>query len=56
MAMIMKDSIFLDVTPCGSCKNRCIDGAYRLLRQGGKSRRAANNVSNNQKTNYSFSA
>jgi hypothetical protein len=24
--MTMKNAVFLDVTPCGSCKNRCFGG------------------------------
>jgi hypothetical protein len=27
----MKNGIFRDVTPCGSCKNRRFGGTYRLL-------------------------
>jgi hypothetical protein len=26
-AMTMMNAFFLDVTPCGSCKNRCFGGA-----------------------------
>jgi hypothetical protein len=32
MAVIMKNAAFLDVTPCGSCKNRRFEERYRLLR------------------------
>jgi hypothetical protein len=32
----MKKGVFWDVTPCGSCKNRCFGGTYRLLHQGDK--------------------
>jgi hypothetical protein len=33
-----KKSVFWDVTPCGSCKNRRFGGAWRLLYQGDKNR------------------
>jgi hypothetical protein len=26
----MKNGVFWDVTPCGSCKNRCLAGTFRL--------------------------
>jgi hypothetical protein len=26
MAVIMKNAVYCDVTPCGSCKNRCFGG------------------------------
>jgi hypothetical protein len=29
----MKSGVFWDVTPCGSCKNRCFGGTLRLLHQ-----------------------
>jgi hypothetical protein len=28
----MKNGVFWDVTPCGSCKNRRFGGTYRILR------------------------
>jgi hypothetical protein len=34
MAMNIKKAVFCDVTPCGSCKNRCFGIAYRLHQQG----------------------
>jgi hypothetical protein len=34
----MKNGVFWDVTPCGSCKNRRFGGTYRLLHQGDKNR------------------
>jgi hypothetical protein len=34
-AVTMKNDVFLDVTPCGSCKNRCFGGTERLLHLGG---------------------
>jgi hypothetical protein len=30
-AVPMKNGVFWDVTPCGSCKNRCFGGTQRLL-------------------------
>jgi hypothetical protein len=36
----MKNVIFWDVTPCGSCKNRRFGGTYRLHQQGRMSQRA----------------
>jgi hypothetical protein len=38
MAMTMKDGVFWDVTPCGSCKNQRFGGTYRLHHQGDKNR------------------
>jgi hypothetical protein len=29
----MKNGVFWDVTPCGSCKNRSFGGTWRLLHQ-----------------------
>jgi hypothetical protein len=40
--MIMKNGVFCDVTPCGSCKNRRFGGTLRLLHQGDKNRRTMN--------------
>jgi hypothetical protein len=34
----MKNCVFWDVTPCGSCKNRRFGGTEHLLRQGDKNR------------------
>jgi hypothetical protein len=34
----LKNGVFLDVTPCGSCKNRRFGGNWRLLHQGDKNR------------------
>jgi hypothetical protein len=31
----LKNCVFWDVTPCGSCKNRRFGGTQRLLHQGG---------------------
>jgi hypothetical protein len=30
----MKNAVFLDVAPCSSCVNRCLDGTYRHHLQG----------------------
>jgi hypothetical protein len=37
-ALTMKNDVFWDVTPCGSCKNRRFGGTWRLLHQGDKNR------------------
>jgi hypothetical protein len=37
-AVTMKNGVFWDVTPCGSCKNRRFGGTWRLLHQGDKTR------------------
>jgi hypothetical protein len=36
MVVAMKNAIFRDVTPCGSCKNRCFVGMYHPHHHGGK--------------------
>jgi hypothetical protein len=41
-----KNTVFSDVTRCGSCKNLRFGGTYRLHHQGDNNRRARNNVSN----------
>jgi hypothetical protein len=41
----MRKAVSWDVTPCGSCKNQCFGGTYRLYHQGDKNRRAGNKVS-----------
>jgi hypothetical protein len=33
-AVIMKNAAFQDVTSCGTSKNRCFGGTYRLHHQG----------------------
>jgi hypothetical protein len=38
MAVTMKNSLFCDVTPCGSCKNRRFGGTQRFHHQGDKIR------------------
>jgi hypothetical protein len=37
-AVTMKNCVFWDVTPCGSCKSRRFGGTQRLLHQGDKNR------------------
>jgi hypothetical protein len=37
-AVTMKNGVFWVVTPCGSCKNRCFGGTWRLLHEGDKNR------------------
>jgi hypothetical protein len=44
-AVAMRNAVFWDVTPCGSCKNRRLGGTQRLHHQGDKNRRTRNNVS-----------
>jgi hypothetical protein len=36
----MKNSIFLNVTPCGSCKNRYFRGTYRFHHKGDQNQQA----------------
>jgi hypothetical protein len=48
-AVTMKNVVFGDVTPCGSCNNRRFQRTYRLCDQGDKNRRARNNVRSNWK-------
>jgi hypothetical protein len=46
-AVTMKNDVFWDVPPCGSCKNRRFGGTWRLLHQGDKNRWTRNNTSCN---------
>jgi hypothetical protein len=48
----MKNAVFWDVTPCGSCKNRRFGGTHRLHHQGEKHQRAKNNVSSNKQLKH----
>jgi hypothetical protein len=41
----MKNGVFCDVMPCGSCKNLSFGGTQRLRHQGDKNRSTRNNVS-----------
>jgi hypothetical protein len=45
-AVTMKNAVFWDVIPCGSCKSRRFGGMY-LHHQGDTNRRARNNVGKN---------
>jgi hypothetical protein len=36
--LALKNCVFWDVTPCGSCKNRRFGGTWRLLLQGDNNR------------------
>jgi hypothetical protein len=38
----LKNAVFWDVTPCGSCKIPCFRGKYRLHDQSDKNRQATN--------------
>jgi hypothetical protein len=46
-AVPLKNAVFGDIMPCGSCKNRCFGGTYRLHHHGDMNRRARNNVTIN---------
>jgi hypothetical protein len=46
-AMIIKNIIFWDMTPCGSCKDGRFGGKCHHHYQSGKNQRAMNNISNN---------
>jgi hypothetical protein len=45
MAANMKNAVFWDVTPCGSCENRRFGGTYHHQHQSDKNRRAIINHS-----------
>jgi hypothetical protein len=51
-AVTMKNYVFCDVTPCGSCKSRRFEGTYRLHYQGDNNRRRRNNVTSNQQLKH----
>jgi hypothetical protein len=38
VVLSVKNGVFWDVTPGGSCKNRRFGGTWRLLHQGDKNR------------------
>jgi hypothetical protein len=46
-ARTLKNAVFFDIMPCGSCKERLFGGMYRYHLQGDKYRRARNNVRSN---------
>jgi hypothetical protein len=45
-AVTMKNAVFCDVTPCGSCKNWSFGGTQRHHHEGDKNRWTRNNVFN----------
>jgi hypothetical protein len=47
MAVTVKNAVFGDVTPLGSCNNRSFRGTYRLHYQGDKNWPVRDNVSSN---------
>jgi hypothetical protein len=49
---IMKNAVFWDVTPCGSCKNRRFGGMCLLHLHGDRIQRAINNVSSNYQSKH----
>jgi hypothetical protein len=55
-AVTMKNGVFWDVTPCGSCKNWRFGGTQHLHHQGDKNRWTKNNVSltSNRRTRLTF--
>jgi hypothetical protein len=44
----MRNAVFWDFTPCGSCKNLRFGGKYRVRHQSGRNQRARNVSSNKQ--------
>jgi hypothetical protein len=44
-AVTVKNVVFWNIAPCGSCKNQRFIGMYRLQHQGGKDQRATNDLS-----------
>jgi hypothetical protein len=51
----MKNVVFWDLTPCGSCNSRRFGGTYHLHHQGDKNSRARNSVSSNQQSKFADS-
>jgi hypothetical protein len=47
----LKNGVFWDITPCGSCKNWRFGGTWRLYHQGDKNRWTWN-VSHNQQATH----
>jgi hypothetical protein len=45
--MKLKNAVFWDVTPSGSCKNQSFGGTLRLYHQGDMRQWTRNNVSRN---------
>jgi hypothetical protein len=48
----MKNGVFWNFMPCGSCKNRRIGGTYGFHYQGDKNHRAKNKVSSNKQPTH----
>jgi hypothetical protein len=51
-AVTMKNAVFWDVTPCGSCNNRRFGRTQHLHHPGDKNRRARKNVNRNSQPTY----
>jgi hypothetical protein len=51
-AHFMKNAVFLDMVPCGSCMCRHFGATHRLHNQGAKIQRARNNVSSASVASY----
>jgi hypothetical protein len=47
LGITLKNAVFWDVTPCGSCNSRHFGGICRPNHQGDKHRRARNSISSN---------
>jgi hypothetical protein len=48
----VKNAVFWDVTPCGSCQSRYLGGIYHLHQHSGKNQRARNHGSSNQQLKH----
>jgi hypothetical protein len=48
ISVTLRGTVFWDMTPCGSYKNRHFGGTHHFHHQGGKNRRARNVSSNQQ--------
>jgi hypothetical protein len=55
MAVTMKNVVFWDVAPCGSCVNRRFEGMYRLHIQGRKIRERGTSMSRRLQTEVTSS-
>jgi hypothetical protein len=51
-AVTVKNAVFWDIAPCGSCKNGRFGGMHRLHHQSNKNQRARNNVHSNQQSKH----
>jgi hypothetical protein len=52
MAVTIKNAIFWDITPYGSCKNQRFGGTYCHHHKGDKNLRAKNNIRSNQQPKH----